>query len=135
MKIISWNIRGLSSPTKHMIIKKRITKEHPTILYMQETKCSNSTLEKISKKIWKGCRKIAVYANGASGGLEIIWNPLIITLEKYHANRHFIQANFHLIGTVIHGLLTNVYFPQNIHQKTELLYNIAELNNQRSLPL
>ena len=54
MKIISWNIRGLNSPTKHKIIKKRIVEEHPTIFYMQETKCSSSTLETIFKKIWKG---------------------------------------------------------------------------------
>ena len=67
--------------------------------------------------------------------LEIIWNPQIISLENYHANRHFIQANFHLIGIDIHGLLTNVYFPQNLHQKTELLDNMAELNKQISLPL
>ena len=135
MKFISWNIIGLNSPSKHKILKKMIMEEHPAIFYMQETKCTSSTLEAIFKKIWKGSNIIAVNANGASGGLSIIWNPQIINLENLQANKNFIQGNFHLVGTDIHGLLTNFYAPQNVQQKLMLLRNIEKLNLQRSHPL
>eukprot|EP00253_Pinus_taeda_P021755 PITA_21755 len=52
-----------------------------------------------------------------------------------NANKNFIQAEFHIMGTNIHGHLTNVYFPQEGPQKAAILANISQLNNGRRLPL
>lgn len=54
-----------------------------------------------------------VDASGASRGLEIAWNTKAVSLTDFHANHNLIQATFHIIGTNIHGHLTNVYFPQD----------------------
>lgn len=42
---------------------------------------------------------------------------------------------FHLIGTNIHGHLTNVYFPQESTQKIEQLETFNILNAPRTYPL
>jgi len=135
MKLISWNVRGLNSPRKCRMIKNMIQHEQPHILFMQETKCNNSTLDSILSKAWPGCQTVIVDASGASGGLAIAWNTQKISLTNFHASHHLIQATFHIIGTNILGHLTNVYFPQDPVQKSALLKTLETLNSTRSHPL
>eukprot|EP00253_Pinus_taeda_P003053 PITA_03053 len=103
--------------------------------FRQETKCNNSTLDSILSKAWPGCRATAVDASGASGGLAIAWNTHAIAISDLHASHYFIQATFHILGTNIHGNLSNVYFPQDAGGKTALLDTIEVLGNDRKHPL
>ena len=128
MKLTSWNLRGLNSPGKHRMIKNMVKQEKPQIFFMQETKCNSSALGNILSKAWPGCQSVAVDASGASGGLAIAWNPQAISLSDFHASHHLIQATFHILGTNIHGHLTNVYFPQDAVSKSALLDTIGVLN-------
>jgi exonuclease III len=50
MKLISWNVCGLNAPSKHRMLKKRITQEKVEIVMIQETKCDRETMGKITKK-------------------------------------------------------------------------------------
>eukprot|EP00253_Pinus_taeda_P016454 PITA_16454 len=109
--------------------------EKPTILFLQETKCNLTFLEKTAAKAWPGGKVTAVEAQGASGGLAILWDAGKIQLQNIHANKHFIQEIFHLLGTNIYGHITNVYFPQESQQKAEILETISHLNLDRSYPL
>ena len=111
MKLTSWNLRGLNSPRKLKMIKNMIKQEQPQIFFMQETKCNSTTLGNILSRAWPGCHSVVVDASGASGGLAIAWNTQAISLSDFHASHHIIQATFHIIGTNIHGHLTNFYFP------------------------
>eukprot|EP00253_Pinus_taeda_P024375 PITA_24375 len=72
--------------------------EQPAILFLQETKCSLNFIERAAAKAWAGGQVTAVEAQGASGGLAILWDARKIQLTNIHANKSFIQANFHLIG-------------------------------------
>jgi len=113
------------------MIKNLIQQEKPSIFFLQEKKSSNIAIERILNKIWAGSRSISVDASGASGGLVILWNPQTLSLYDFHATHHLIQPSFHLIGTNIHGHLSNVYFPQTIQQKLDLLETISILNENR----
>ena len=110
MKLTSWNLRGLNSPGKYRMIKNMIKQEQPHIFFMQETKCNSTTLGDILSKAWPRCHSMVVDASGAYGGLTIAWNPQAISLTDFHASHHIIQATFHIIGTNVHGHLTNVYY-------------------------
>jgi len=110
MKLISWNLRGLNSPGKLRMLKNMIKMEKPQICFLQESKCNSSTLGSILSKTWLGCQSVVVDASGASGGLAIAWNTQALTLSDFHASHHLIQATFHILGTNIHGNLSNVYF-------------------------
>jgi len=135
MKLISWNMRGLNSPSKHRTLKNLIQLEKPSLVSLQETKSNNVSLERILTKAWTGSRSVSVDAIGASGGLAIPWNPQILMLQDFHATHFFIQASFHLIGTDLHGLLTNAYFLQDLHHKLEVLDALIALNSNRQYPL
>jgi len=50
MKLISWNIRGLNNPRKDRLLKNMLMQEKPNILFLQETKCNSTVLEKIAAK-------------------------------------------------------------------------------------
>eukprot|EP00253_Pinus_taeda_P029669 PITA_29669 len=113
MKLISWNLRGLNSPGKLRMIKNMINHEQPQIFFLQETKCNSNTLGNILSRAWPSCHSIAVDASGALRGLAI----------------------FHIIGTNIHGHLTNVYFPEEAGNKIALLNTIEALNFNRVHPL
>eukprot|EP00253_Pinus_taeda_P004450 PITA_04450 len=73
-----------------------LMQEKPSILFLQETKCSSTILEKIAVKAWPGGLVTAVDAQGASGGLAIPWDVRAIQLNNIQANKSFIQATFHL---------------------------------------
>lgn len=89
MKLISWNIRVLNSPRKGKLLKNLIMEEKPTILFLQETKCNSKILEKIAAKAWPGGLVTVVDAQGASGGLAILWDAGKIQLVNIHANKNF----------------------------------------------
>lgn len=55
----------------------------------------------------------------------------MIQLANIHANKHFIQAIFHIIGTNIYGHIKNVYFPQDTQHKVEILDALKKLNTER----
>jgi len=135
MKLISWKVRGLNSPSKHRMLKNLIQQEKPTLVFLQETKSNNTVIERILNEVWSGSCSVLVDASGASGGLAILWNPQVLNLQDIHASHILIQATFHLIGTNIHGHLSNVYFPQNIQQKLDLLDTLSALNSNRQFPL
>lgn len=113
------------------MLKNLIQLEKPSLVFLQETKSNNAALERILTKAWIGSRSVSVDALGAFGGLAIAWNPQVLTLQDFHATHFFIQASFHLIGTDLHGLLTNVYFPQDLHHKLEMLDTLTALNSNR----
>jgi exonuclease III len=83
MKIISWNVRGINGPSKHRMIHRKILHDKPTILMIQETKCSSSTLEALMIHLWKGIKVVVVDAMGASGSLAIAWNSSKITFNGF----------------------------------------------------
>jgi exonuclease III len=74
MNIISWNVRGLNAPSKHRMLRKRIIQEKAEIVMLQETKCDMRTIRSIAQKVWKGCAVEVIEAEGASGGLAILWD-------------------------------------------------------------
>lgn len=46
--------------------------EKPQILFLQETKCNSSALERIAAKAWLGGLNVAVDADEASGGSAVL---------------------------------------------------------------
>jgi exonuclease III len=74
MKIISYNVKSLNAPYKHMMLQKRINNEKPSILMLQEMKCDKITLIWVAQNIWKKCEIVVVEAKDTSGRLAIPWD-------------------------------------------------------------
>ena len=63
-------------------------------------------------------------AQGASGGLSMSWNPLLITLDYALASGHSLSTSFHIPGSSIKGFLMNVYGSHVADSKKNLLNHI-----------
>ena len=80
MKITTWNFRGLNAPRKKCLLKHNLTLFDSDIILIKETKLNKEEGIKLSQKlgIWKLEFK---QSQGASGGLEIIWNTKKVNIE------------------------------------------------------
>lgn len=60
--------------------------EKPTILFLQETKCSSEDLVNFGKRFGKEAKIMALDANGVVGGLGILWNPNLVSIYNFVAS-------------------------------------------------
>jgi len=67
---------------------------------------------------------LAVDANGAAGGLALIWNPNQVTLSNCFATPFSIFVDLYILGTNISGVIMNVYGPHNPRIKINLLESL-----------
>jgi len=130
MKIISWNIRGCNSPLKTRILKRKIEVEQPWIILLQETKCSGEVLEKIARKAWPSCKRMALDASGSAGGLGILWNPNLVSLHGFRSTCFSLSGFFQIIGASQVGFLSNVYGPSQSSRKLEFLDSLPGLKEE-----
>lgn len=90
MKLVSWNIRGLSSDTKKRSARKLVEKK-PDVLLIQESKFE--TVDKfLVQRLWYDAEfEVAVVgAEGLSGGIVSIWNRNFFKVEEIITNKYFI---------------------------------------------
>lgn len=127
MKIVSWNIRGCNNPLKKRLLKRKIDKEKPAIVFLQETKCESEEMIKITKRAWKGARVVTREAEGVAGGLALLWNPNLVCLNSLCATHFSIFGRFQILGTKIKGVVTNVYNPFQICKKSTFLASLSDL--------
>jgi len=130
MKIISWNIRGTNEPQKKIMLRKKICMEKPTILILQESKCSEIALKEKMQYIWKGSNTEAIDAIGTVGGMALIWDPSRISLKNLTKTPWFITADFNSIDIGIEGVLTGVYGPSTPLDKGKFLDSLMNTTNR-----
>eukprot|EP00253_Pinus_taeda_P001936 PITA_01936 len=127
MKVISWNARGLNSQAKQRVLKRKFQKFNPEIMFIQETKCSNSSMAKINKKIGRNIDYLEVESQGREGGLATLWNTRDIQVISAEANKHFIVVEAQIIVNSESFLCVNVYGPQRTEDKISFLNSLNKL--------
>ncbi|KAL4184330.1 hypothetical protein AMTRI_Chr10g470 [Amborella trichopoda] len=97
MMVFIWNVRGLGQPSKKAAITTFSSKYSSTILALLETKLPDPNLQLIHR-VWgrRPCQWIVLLANGALGGIWVVWDPSDLTL------------NSHLLGKFSVTLLSNI---------------------------
>lgn len=85
--------------------------EKPTILFLQETKCNSEDLESYSRRLWKGASTMVMDVVGATSGIGVLWNPNMVSLSNFVAYRNTLSTRFHVLGTSVRGVLSNIYDP------------------------
>jgi len=112
------------------LLRKKIRKENPTILILQESKCSEEALKERMKNIWRNSKIVAIDALGTAGVLAIIWDPSRVSLHNFMKTPWSITAEFHSIDTDIIGVITGVYglsTPMDKGNFLDSLLNIADM--------
>lgn len=70
---------------------------------------------------------MAIDANGVVGGLGILWNQNLVSLNNFVASRNILSRLFHVLGTSVRGVITNVYGPFQLVRKTAFLEEIRSM--------
>jgi exonuclease III len=76
MKILSWNCRGLSTPSAIPNLRNVAQCHQPDILFLSETLSKAPTMERIRVNLkFNSC--LSVDVEGRSGGLSVMWRDTI----------------------------------------------------------
>ncbi|XP_059067732.1 uncharacterized protein LOC131858499 [Cryptomeria japonica] len=88
MKFPTWNVRGYNAPDNRRLIKRGFDQAKPKVICIQETKLDREAVACISgvRQRWSGH---FVDSDGASGGLGILWNPLVVQVEVVSSSKHW----------------------------------------------
>lgn len=75
MKIVSWNVRGLRSLQRRVVVKQVIGQQKASVVLIQESKISLGE-EIVAKDIW--AEKLIKWVNskavGSLGGIFLLWD-------------------------------------------------------------
>lgn len=84
MKILSWNVRGLGSPSKRALIKDTISYLCPDFVILSETKLA-SISKRLIKSMWSSIRInwMALESTGSSGGILNMWDDLNFSVSDF----------------------------------------------------
>jgi hypothetical protein len=62
-----------------------------------------------------------------TGGLEILWNPTTVIINKPFSIVGMLTMHFKVIGSTKEGVITNVYEPQSVQDKELFLKRISTI--------
>ena len=91
--------------------------EKPDILFLQETKCSYETMQKIGQKIWLGSKVMALDVDGMKGGMDILWKSREVDLLGWRVSHFSLATDFQILGTEMRRTIVNIYGPSAFPQK------------------
>ena len=71
---------------------------------------------------------MALDASGAAGGLGLLWNSNLVSMTNFFASRYMLSSCFHVLGTSVRGMITNVYGPFELTRKSTFLEELRSLS-------
>lgn len=127
MSLISWNCRGLGKASTLNRLRKLISQFHPSIFFLQETKCSSSRsisfCSKLSfKNFW------VVDSVGLKGGLLLFWDDNV-TLSVLSSCQNWIFCKV-IMKNGYNFLLSCVYGPPKLQDRVEFWNQLRDFNPQ-----
>ncbi|KAL4198521.1 hypothetical protein AMTRI_Chr03g46300 [Amborella trichopoda] len=132
MKLLVWNVRGLGQPSTKEVVKDLTFKHSSAVLALIETKQPEPDCQLISQ-VWgrRPSQWVSLAANGASGGIGIVWNPSDHFLNSSHIGDFSVTV---LLASISDGLpwkFTTIYGPNSPTLRNRLW---SELELVASLP-
>jgi exonuclease III len=82
MKTLSFNCRGVASPSKKISLHRLVESTQPDILMLQETLGDAILVVPLLEKLFKGWNFIGLDAKGRSGGLAMGWRSKVYQASK-----------------------------------------------------
>lgn len=118
MNIVTWNVRGLGRPAKRFLVKDFLNLHFADVCCLQESK-----LESIPDATWREIggprldKFVFLPSAGASGGIVIGWNSVILTVSDATKGDFSVSVDFYSKRDNFHWRCTSVYGPNVRHLK------------------
>ncbi|KAF5469057.1 hypothetical protein F2P56_013157 [Juglans regia] len=122
-KIVSWNVCGLNEVEKHLRIQHLLREWKVDIVCLQETKLK-LIIRKIVRSIWSSNYVDWVYlpASGASGGVVVMWDRLVVEKVDNQIGRYMVACSFRRVSDGFLWTFAGVYGP-NLDVDRRLLWD------------
>lgn len=135
MKIMSWNVRGLSGFEKRRLVREAIMKSSPSVVILQETKKDsiNNRLVKwtMGALLSKWC---VIPSCGLIGAILCAWNPCKVCKVKEIIGNFSISIILKDIALGCEWMLTRVYGPTNTTNRDAFWEELLEVRERWSVP-
>lgn len=133
--IMSWNTRGLCSSSKRSAVKQVLHLHKPSIVVLQESKISTCTNVDIAEIC--GSRSMGWTFQpsvGASGGIIIIWNPIVIKVISSLEGEYSLSVECRFVATNFHWFFTGVYGPNKVSERKFLWRELHYIRGLWEIP-
>jgi exonuclease III len=94
MNITSRNIRAMNALSKQRMLKKRISMEKVDIVLLQETKCDEGNIKRITQRIWSRYEAKWIAIEGVSGGVATLLDLESMEMEDFTAIHMILTLKF-----------------------------------------
>jgi len=125
-KILSLDVRGLSSPSKRKAVLIWLKKQNADIAFLPET-YSTKVVENVWSSQWEGNLVFAHGTEHAPGVLVLIKKDLQFELKQLRCD---INGRFILLEVIIQDVkfyLCNIYSPNNSKEQIDFFTNVKNL--------
>jgi len=133
MKITTWNIRGLNVTSKRRILENRLFSQHLDIVLLQESKCSSKSMETLKKLISNSHQCISIDAIGQARGLITFWKKRKFIVQNTLSTKHSLSVIVNMPDSWQLIYVTNVYGPQRLQEKLEMLLDLEEVRQHHGV--
>ncbi|KAJ4823008.1 hypothetical protein Tsubulata_000381 [Turnera subulata] len=133
--MVSWNIRGLGSLSKHRLLNELIHHNDAKIVFICETKLQGVDRHFCSR-LWnsRDLEFRSVDADGLSGGLLLLWDESTFHVSQCNMNRNWILVEGSY-GTMAHKLtICCVYGDNQIENRLAMWAELRNLKQSFTSP-
>ncbi|KAL4183782.1 hypothetical protein AMTRI_Chr11g99990 [Amborella trichopoda] len=134
MKLQIWNVRGLGQSSKKDGVKDLTSKLSPTVLALLETKPPERSLQLI-RYVWgrRPCQWVSLPANGASGGIWVVWDPSDHTLNSSFIGEFLVTLLLSCISDGVPWKFSAVMAQTHPPSRTRLWAELEHRNSSTSI--
>ncbi|KAL6288610.1 hypothetical protein ACE6H2_006120 [Prunus campanulata] len=127
MKIVSWNIRGLGSRSKRLLIKEQLRRLKPDIVILVETK-KETINKKLVASVWGSRFKEWVFSpsTGRSGGIVLMWNTHLVSVTDSLVGEFSVSIKITL-NHCLDWWLSGIYGPCKQRERKRFWEELADL--------
>jgi exonuclease III len=111
MKLLSFNCRGLASPSKKSALKRLVTLHQPDVFFLQETLTNERSATQALMNLFPGWAFLGLDASGISRGLVTGWNSRKIKPLNSWASDSCLGLEVLVEGLGMTLNLLNIYGP------------------------
>jgi len=130
MRFTSWNIKGLGSKGKQILLSNRMKQAALDVIFIQETRCSIQKIKEIHSQWLNRFEFLEVKVENIVVGILTLWNPQKIGIIDAEASRYYLSMVIQLVGDKETYLVTNVYGPQRMDGKLKFLDSLEDLRDR-----
>ena len=130
LKIISWNVRGLSDRDKRFQVQNLVRKWGPDVICLKETKMELIT--RVVIRSWWGDQHVDwsyLGSCGASGGVLLMWDTRVVNKVEEAMGRFSVSCKFTSVSDQFVWAFIGVYGPNSLSVRRFLWEELFGLSN------